>query len=284
MASRQSVKPGACMHGGMAICALSKSFCESTADSWISGMEMEIFSTGHGSDCPTQQTLQELPLGRCDSSTGICTPNAASCPSDGVYIPATTNDECILNTVAFGSCDTDRTCYFSPEDCADISSWTFPDTACTCDRVKVGACSSVNTGAFTCAVDALACGSNEKFIKPQDVFDTAGFYCYLCREATVNASSPPLDETKGTSGQDAGISQDQSTQTKSDEGSSKTKAIIGSSIGATAGVISIIVLLAIWRNKKVAKTSKDANESETSIPVGIDTVHSHADEEVSVLG
>jgi len=206
MNDRKSVQGGYCDLPDRAGCALTPQECDDPSNFRSSRQMRDAPVRGHGGECRWQDSVRTGSiLGMCfesDSTTAIdCAPTAEGCSewdlargfaelSRGFVARV---PECTVETTSFGRCS-DGMCAWSPENCGDDdnnTAWTPFDVECTCDRVRVGACSREITRdgqkgrEVFCAVSEDACDAEQSWIPARDVNSMVGFDCYLCREESL---------------------------------------------------------------------------------------------------
>jgi len=189
---RVSVDSGSCGEWGP--CALSVDHCDVKTD-WLSSRRAV---SSHSAGCTSSKKTQQSKIGTC-SDDGPCASVKELCDVPSLFQPKHKNCEVMENELtvtqmAYGSCissafGNDKACFWSNEYCDDKESFDF-DGACTCDKVRVGACRWNNSpDVFHCAVSEAACDTDETFLSVMDLKTIAD--CYLCRE-------PPATPTTTT--------------------------------------------------------------------------------------
>lgn len=209
MNDRKSVQGGYCDLPDQAGCALTPNECDDPSNFRSSRQMRDAPVRGHGGECRWQDFVRTGSLGMCfesDSTTAIdCAPTAEGCSewdltrgfggSPRGFVDQV--PECTVGSTSFGRCS-DGMCAWSPENCGDDIAWTPFDAECTCDQVRVGACSREITRdgqkgrEVFCAVSEDACDAEQSWIPARDVNAMVGFDCYLCRE-----DSPPPNQSGG---------------------------------------------------------------------------------------
>jgi len=245
-------------------CALTKFDCNDPT-SFVSSRQMRDTGVrGHGAECRWQETVRSTQLGMCfESESSIatdCAATAEACSewdlknglvnnSSNSFVPKM--PECSVENTKFGRCS-DGMCAWDPKHCLDDHFWAPFDRECTCDEVKVGACSRsiMQDGRegreVFCAVSKDACDSEQTWIAPRDVKGMAGFDCYLCREES--SVQPTLPSTKAP----------QVTQDNRQAG--LTTVIVVASVGGSIALVILALvgykLMGIRRANKAAARAK----------------------------
>jgi hypothetical protein len=284
---RYSVKPGYCdWSGGDQGCWLSGRDCDGT---WTSGMDM----VGTRFSCTLHKTLLEMPLGKCSfgntittSLTSTCAPNPESCENSSAstsftnFSRATSSEgeTCLVKTARFGSCggnDDNPMCRFSPNDCPS-KDWTFPHDACSCDKVQVGACQSIQKpSAAVCAVDPKACSPTlQTWIPVDEVQFTMGFDCFLCRPPKSNG----VEEDNFTSN---------SGPMPADETTMNRNVLIGTIVGAV-GFLTLLLVTTVWLHRRHLGQQQEDGKTDHTPPATVVMASSarmleEASDDVSIL-
>jgi hypothetical protein len=195
--TRKSVQGGYCNWPDTAGCALTKFECDDPSN-FLSARQMQSGPIrAHGGSCRWQDSVKETYLGKCTTEDGVptqCATEVEACPENDATRGFLEREyDCTVETTSFGRCDYGM-CAWSHKHCCQDNTWEAFDEACTCDKVQVGACSRYIDGAREsyCAVSEDACDDEQTWIAPQEVMQSSGFDCFLCREESLPNTPPSV--------------------------------------------------------------------------------------------
>lgn len=219
---RQYVEPGACVaslqNGNTVLttCALEPRWCPKS--SGIAGREGDTFLSSRqlhklGVNTPGYSCLSSdgtdprhyVLLGRCASSVDnfVCTSVADNCKNAAAFEPTAEmctlladlapdrEDERTLFTACYDGVSEGRNCYWSSSDCPIDEGYEAYGARpysffleCQCEDTQVGACKTNDLDEYFCATSAESCDNGSTFLTVQDLRDSAGIECRLCKEPT----------------------------------------------------------------------------------------------------
>lgn len=261
--NRASVQAGSCLRGGDgSICAFDSYGCPSNA---IFSSPRELAQSGgglaHGGACTTRTGTEERTnIGWCPGEG--CTSDASACSVPSSFVPI--DDRCTVRsdstrghggnddknfTTLFGRCSADDTCYWSQNDCPeeDPSSWIpaynhgnppslSDDEACTCDKVRVGAC--LDQEFYFCAVSAAACDGASEWINATSLRNhQSAPACFLCRALDFDKPPTTFD----------GIT------VKGDDNKGNQAVVIGVTVGTVGGLAALFGLAVLVHSRLVRR-------------------------------
>lgn len=247
---RQSVKGGQCSPKDFAtssFCALDSTECHNAGDySWISGREVGLFS--HGFSCLESKQVKATSLGKC--ADGSCSPNAETCGGNSTNTTnfSKSSSSCTVENTKYGKCG-DR-CSWSPDECLSDEEWLFPAEECSCDNVRVGACTYTKYSSVTCAISFTACDESSVWVPPLNVPDMFNFDCFLCRATSAPVPSPPAREIEIIKSESLALDNDNGNGNVGRSDENNTTLLGGAIGGVIAAVLSVGALLYTHRRGK----------------------------------
>lgn len=209
------IQAGACVAPGdefNVVCALESSQCPS-GHSYISNRQLQNGSVlnSAGKACLSSDKTEDVKVGRCINrqiDDFICTSHNSACALSNQFTPL--DEECNLRddltndrATFYSRCWFDEDlnfCVWDMDECAGGPLLFFSVTpashyqTCRCDEVRTGACYHEGTDTYTCAVSALGCDSDSKYVRWQDLnFSPATRHidCRLCKDPPKSPTKPP---------------------------------------------------------------------------------------------
>mmetsp|Transcript_42601 Transcript_42601/g.103041 ORF Transcript_42601/g.103041 Transcript_42601/m.103041 type:complete len:315 (-) Transcript_42601:1974-2918(-) len=193
-------------------CALEASQCPS-GHSYISNRQLQdgAVLNAVAKACLSLEKTEDVKVGRCINrqvDDFICTSHKSACALSTQFNPL--DEDCDLRYDLTQDRDTFYTrcwfdedlnfCVWDMEECTGGPlrfSWVTPAAHyqnCRCDEVRTGACYHEGTDTYTCAVSALGCDSDSKYVRWQELYfsnSTSHIGCQLCKDPKLSSTRPP---------------------------------------------------------------------------------------------